>query len=40
MRILIGIVLGILIAEVGTEKVFNMIGQTLQQFVDIVKSFV
>jgi len=40
MRILIGIVLGILIAEVGTEKVFDMIGQTLQQFVDIVKSFV
>ncbi len=40
MRILIGIVIGIVIAEVGTEKVFNMIGHTLQQFVDIIKSLV
>jgi hypothetical protein len=40
MRILIGIVIGIVIADIGTEKVFNMVGHTLQQFVDIIKSLV
>ena len=40
MRILIGIVIGIVIAEVGTEKFFNFIGTTLQQLVNIVKSVV
>ena len=40
MRILIGIVIGIVVADVGTEKVFNMVGHTLQQLVDVVKSLV
>lgn len=40
MRILIGIVIGIVIAEVGTEKFFDFIGNTLQQLVDVVKSLV
>lgn len=40
MRILIGIVIGIVIAEVGTEKFFDFIGTTLQQLVDVVKSLV
>lgn len=40
MRILVGIVIGILIAEVGTEKFFNFIGNGLQQLVNLVKSLV
>lgn len=40
MRILVGILIGIVIAEVGTEKFFNLIGNTLQQLVNIVKSLV
>ena len=40
MRILIGIVIGIVIAEVGTEKFFDFIGSTLQQLVNVVKSLV
>jgi len=40
MRILIGIVIGIIIAEVGTEKFFDFIGNGLQQLVDFVKSLV
>ena len=40
MRILIGIVIGIVVSEVGTEKFFNFIGNGLQQLVDVVKSLV
>jgi hypothetical protein len=40
MRILIGIVIGIVIAEVGTEKFFDFISSTLQQLVNVVKSLV
>ena len=40
MRILIGIVIGIIVAEIGTEKVFNLVGTTLQQLVNIIKSLV
>lgn len=40
MRILIGIIIGIVIADIGTEKVFDFIGNTLQRFVNFIQSFV
>lgn len=40
MKFLVGFVVGIIVAEVGTEKFFDLLGTTLQQLVNIIKSFV